>query len=72
MATIDNLKVSISDMKSDELFDRLRELRQNRRTNKRPKKASSTSKKKEIDLDKMLGKMTPEQRQQLAKELEKQ
>ena len=72
MATIDDLKESISDMKSDALFDRLRELRQNRRTNKRPKKASSTSKKKEINLDGLLGKMTDKERLELIKTLESQ
>ena len=71
MATIDDLKKSISEMKTDELFDLLRESRQNRRTNKRPKKASSSSK-KTLDLDGMLGKMSDEQKQHLIKELEKQ
>jgi len=71
MATIDDLKKSISEMEGDELFDRLRDLRQSRRTNKRPKKVSSTSKKKEVDLTSLLGKMTPEQRLQLAEKLEK-
>ena len=72
MATIDDLKKSISELPTDELFGLLRESRQNRRTNKRPKKASSTSKKKEIDIEKMLGKMTNEQREQLIETLEKQ
>lgn len=70
MATINDLKKSISEMESDELFGRLRELRQNRRTSKRPKKASTTSKKKEINLDAMLGKMTPEQKLQLIAQLD--
>lgn len=73
MATINDLKKSISEMGTDELFGLLRESRQNRRINKRPKKASITSKKKkEIDIEKMLGTMTDEQRMQLVKELEGQ
>ena len=70
MATIDDLKDSISKLPTDELFGLLRASRQNRRTNKRPKKTSDTRKKKELDIDSLLGKMSDEQREQLMTQLE--
>jgi len=70
MATINDLGKSISDMTEEELFERLRDLRQSRRTRKPSKKASSY-KKKEIDLNKVVGSMTPEARLRLAEMLER-
>ena len=68
MATINDLGKSISSMTDDELMERMHELRQSRRTPKAKRK--STAKKKEVDVNAELAKMTPEMKMQLLKTLE--
>jgi len=68
MATIDDLSKSISSMTDDELMERMRDLRQSRRTPKARRK--STAKKKEVDVNAELAKMTPEMKKQLLRTLE--
>ena len=68
MATINDLGKSISSMSDEELMERMRDLRQSRRTPKAKRK--STTKKKEIDVNAELAKMTPEMKAQLLKTLE--
>jgi len=68
MATINDLGKSISSMSDDELMERMRDLRQSRRTPKAKRK--SAAKKKEVDVNAELAKMTPEMKAQLLKTLE--
>jgi len=69
MATIDDLGKSITSMTNDELMERMRDLRQSRRTPKAKRK--STAKKKEVNVNAELAKMTPEMKQRLLETLEK-
>ena len=68
MATINDLGKSITSMTDDELMERIRDLRQSRRTPKAKRK--STAKKKEVNVNAELAKMTPEMKMQLLKQLE--
>uniref|UniRef100_A0A6M3KCN6 Uncharacterized protein n=1 Tax=viral metagenome TaxID=1070528 RepID=A0A6M3KCN6_9ZZZZ len=72
MATISDFGKSVTQMSQDELFGLLRELRQSRRTNKRPAKSSkkSSTSKKEIDIFSALQGMPQAMRDALIKELE--
>lgn len=71
MATTNDLHKSISDMSEEELFTRLRDLRQSRRTKKVTRKTSNKPI-KELDLDAAIGKMSPEAKMRLAEVLEKE
>ena len=68
MATINDLGKSITSATDEELIERLRDLRQSRRTPKAKRK--STAKKKEVNVKVELAKMTPEMKMQLLKQLE--
>jgi len=68
MATINDLGKSITSATDEELIERLRDLRQSRRTPKAKRK--STAKKKEVNVKVELAKMTPEMKAQLLKQLE--
>ena len=68
MATINDLGKSITSMTDEELMERMRDLRQSRRTPKAKRK--STAKKKEVNVNAELAKMTPEMKMQLLKQLE--
>lgn len=68
MATINDLGKSITSATDEELIERLRDLRQSRRTPKAKRK--STAKKKEVNVKVELAKMTPEMKMQLLKTLE--
>lgn len=67
MAIIDDLNTSISDMARNELFSLIRKLRESRRTHK---KKQPFSKQKASKIDKVIKKMTLEQRQSLIEQLE--
>jgi len=69
MATIDDLRKSITEMSDDELFNLHREVRQSRRTSKRVTKPTKKTK-KEINMVEMVKGMSEEDRRQLLKELE--
>lgn len=71
MTTISDIHKSVSEMTNDDLYERLRELRQSRRTKKASKK-STTSPKKAIDLDAAISKMSPQARMRLIEQLEKE
>ena len=68
MATINDLGKSITSMTDDELMERVRDLRQSRRTPKAKRKPAT--KKKAVDVNAELAKMTPEMKMQLLKQLE--
>ena len=62
MATLNDLKKSISEMSEDEIFESLKELRRLRRAPVKIKAKAKTKKaKKPIDMDELLSKMSPEQ-----------
>ena len=68
MTTINSINQSLSDMSSDELFERIRELRTARRvTTPIPRHAK---KPKKDNTAKLLGSMTPQQIAQLLEQLE--
>ena len=69
MATINDLGKSITSMTDDELMERVRDLRQSRRTPKAKRKP--TTKKKAVDVNAELAKMTPEMKKRLLETLEK-
>jgi len=70
MATIDDLEnVSIEDMSEEELFSRLREIRQSRRTPKQKKKATKAPPKAKSTND-LVSMLSPEQRKALLEKLE--
>ena len=61
MTTINDLNKSISDMTSDELFERLKDIRKNRRIKKKPALTTKTSKIALASADKLLESMSQEQ-----------
>ena len=69
MATINDLRKSITEMSDDELFKLHREVRQSRRTSKRVTKPTKKTK-KEINVVDMAKGMSEEDRRELIKELE--
>ena len=69
MATIDDLHKSITTRSDEELFKLHRDIRQSRRTSKRPSKVTSKPKKK-VDITKLLKGMSEEDRRKLVEELE--
>ena len=69
MATIDDLRKSITEMSDDELFNLHREVRQSRRTSKRVTKPAKKTK-KEINVVEMVKGMSEEDRRKLISELE--
>ena len=70
MATIDDLRKSISKMSDEELFNLHREVRQSRRTSKRTAKVSTRKPKKEVDVVGMAKSLSEEARRKLIEELE--
>jgi len=71
MATINDLGKSISDMSDDELIERLRELRQSRRTPKASqKRAAAKPKQKPLDLNAAANMLSDEARKKLIETLE--
>ena len=71
MATINDLGKSISDMSNDELIERLRELRQSRRTTKvSRKRAAAKPKQKPLDLNVAASMLSDEARKKLIETLE--
>ena len=70
MATINDLGKSITSATDEELIERLRDLRQSRRTPKAKRTSTAARKKKEVNVKVELAKMTPEMKAQLLKTLE--
>ena len=71
MATINNLGKSITSATDEELIERLRDLRQSRRTPKAKRTSTAARKKKEVNVKVELAKMTPEMKKRLLETLEK-
>ena len=70
MATIDDLRKSITEMSDDELFKLHRDIRQSRRTPKKTTKGPTRKPKKTVDVIGMAKSMTEEARRELIRELE--
>ena len=70
MTTMDQVNQSISNMSSDELLNRIRELRTARRVPTAIPRHAKKNKNQTKDAAKLLNKMTPQQIAQLIKQLE--
>ncbi len=71
MATIDNLTISILEMPEEELFNFIRDLRNNRRISlTKPPKKSTVSKSTEISTNKLLSKLSESGKETLLRLLE--